>query len=244
MSTQLRERVIREQENGKSRWRSITPEELSPGARYGLCISAVVPRPVAVITSVSNSDGTGDGIVNCAPFSYSGLMSHDPPIVSHGLVVSKEGTVKRDTLNNIEQNGEWVFNVLTTEFLEGANACAAGLPPEVDEAKAAGLKTLPSSIVKPPRLEAAAVSLECKLFDKKEIFNDKGVHTTTIVFGRVVNFNLRDDVMLEKREGDTSEEDKPKVDIHKLNAVGRVGGITYWPVGMTDGNSLEMARSD
>ena len=201
-------------------WLSMDPDEMTVGEKYGLCISTVVPRPVAVITSISNETGQ----VNCAPFSFTSLSTHDPPIVTHGICTKNGGTVKKDTLLNIEETGEWVYNVLTTEYLEKANACAASL--DVDETKEVGLETMTSKIVKPPRLLQAAVSLECKLIDKKEIFNDEGIHTTTIVFGRVVQFHVRNDV--------TFSEDSTKVDLQKLQAVGRAGGSIYWPVGIED----------
>jgi flavin reductase (DIM6/NTAB) family NADH-FMN oxidoreductase RutF len=217
-----------------SGWKSFEPEELSKGARYGLCISAVVPRPVGVLSTISSKDG--GGTVNCAPFSYTSLSSHDPPIVTHGICLS--GGKKKDTLRNIEATGEWVFNVLTTSYLENANACAASLPESVDELKEFGIDTLPCDLVSPPRIQFANVAMECKLFDKKEIFNDDREHTTTIVMGRVVKFHVHESVLKEGRE-----EDAPLIDLQKLNAVGRAGDITYWPNGVEDSNVLPMPRA-
>jgi len=104
-----------EQIESKSPWKSYNPDTLAPGARYSLCISAVVPRPVGVLTSV-NPD---NGVVNCAPFSYTSLSTHDPPIVTHGICMSRGK--KKDSLRNIEATGEWVFNVLEVGYLEQAN---------------------------------------------------------------------------------------------------------------------------
>ena len=61
---------------------------------------------------------------------------------------------------------------------------------------------------------------------KYEVKNDMGEHTTTIVMGRVVRFHIHKDV-LEK----DCEDDKPIIDLCKLQPVGRAGGTTYWPVG-------------
>lgn len=98
-----------------SPWRSIDPDTMAPGARYSLCISSVVPRPVGVLTTVDPTSG----VVNCAPFSYTSLSTHDPPIVTHGICLS--GGKKKDSLRNIEATGEWVFNVLEVGYLEQAN---------------------------------------------------------------------------------------------------------------------------
>eukprot|EP00591_Stephanopyxis_turris_P005178 CAMPEP_0195519666 /NCGR_PEP_ID=MMETSP0794_2-20130614/15233_1 /TAXON_ID=515487 /ORGANISM="Stephanopyxis turris, Strain CCMP 815" /LENGTH=228 /DNA_ID=CAMNT_0040648857 /DNA_START=98 /DNA_END=784 /DNA_ORIENTATION=+ len=219
--------------NKDASWKSFKPEDLSGRARYGLCISSVVPRPIGVISTVSSKDE--DGVVNCAPFSYTSLSTHDPPIVTHGIVLS--GGKKKDTLVNIEATEEWVFNVLTVSYLEETNACSASVPPEANEMELNGLETLPCQFVSPPRVAKANVAMECKLWDKKEVFNDHGEHTTTIVMGRVVNFHIHESVLK-----DGQEDNDPRVDLKKLQAVGRAGDITYWPVGVNDDNILAMPR--
>jgi flavin reductase (DIM6/NTAB) family NADH-FMN oxidoreductase RutF len=150
--------------------------------------------------------------------------------------------VKKDTLKNIEETNEWVFNVLTTNYLPEANDCSASLPEDQDETKEYGLQTLPSRFVKPPRLADAKVSLECKFWDKKEVYNDDGEHTTTIVMGRVVHIHVHSSVLKQKVAPDGST--SPLVDLTKLQAVGRAGDITYWPVGISnpDSDALSMPR--
>jgi len=198
-------------------------------AKYGLCISAVVPRPVGVLTTVDSS-----GTVNCAPFSYTSISSHDPPIVTHGLCLSRGQ--KKDTLKNIEETKEWVFNVLSTDYLEQANQCSAPVPPDQDETQLNQMPTAPGDVVKAPRLLQAKVAMECELYDLKEVHNDDGAHTTTIVMGRVRKFHVRDDV-LKLKDGDPAY---PLVDLEQLQAVGRAGDVTYWPVG---GASPDAVRS-
>jgi flavin reductase (DIM6/NTAB) family NADH-FMN oxidoreductase RutF len=232
-STRLASTAADESTDMKGDWKSFKPEDLAGPDRYRLCVSSVVPRPVAVITSISSKDS--EGIVNCAPFSYTSMAANDPPIVTHGINLS--GGKKKDTLANIEATGEWVFNVLTTKYLENANSCAASLAPDVSETEEFGLKMLPCELVIPPRLAEASVAMECKLVDKKEIFNDAGEHTTTIVMGRVVNFHVHESV-LQEGQPDTA----PIVDLEKLNAVGRAGGVTYWPVGVESANTSTMGR--
>lgn len=220
------------EEQDKSEWTSYLPDEMTGGGRYGLCISCVVPRPVGVISTISSSDG--NGIVNCAPFSYTGLLSHDPPTVAHGLCLSRGE--KKDTLKNIEATGEWVFNVLTTEWLEGANQCSASYPSEVDELKETNLESLPSDIVCPPRVAKSSLSMEIKLVEKKELINDAGVHTTTIVIGRIVKFHVKKSIL---KDG---PKEKPIVDLEKLKPCGRAGESIYYPVGTPEGSMLSMAR--
>ncbi|CAM9890245.1 unnamed protein product, partial [Heterosigma akashiwo] len=223
-----------------SEWRSFDPKELGPGATYSLGISAIVPRPIALITTVSSLPEKGDdtdggaGILNCAPFSYTGLLSHDPPIVCHGICLANGQ--KKDTLVNIEETGQWVFNLISDSWLAKANSCAEAFSSDVDEIQEAGLTAIPSDNVQVPRLEEAKVSLECRLDSKREVFNDDGKHTTTVVFGRVVKFHVHESVLTE-RNGDPG---RPLVDLKKMRFCGRAGDITYWPAG--EGQATPMER--
>jgi len=212
--------------------------DLSTSDCYRLMISAVVPRPIGLLTTL---DATG--IVNCAPFSYSSIVSHDPPIVCTSISHrSTEHGIKKDTLVNIETTGEYVFNVVSSDFLQQANQCAGDYPAGTDEMLEAGLATLPSSHVQPPRVAQSRVSLECTLFDTKPIANDAGKHSCTLVLGRVRAVHVRDDVI--KRRTSSSGTEAVTVDLEGLEVVGRAGDITYWPVGREDGGggSLRMPR--
>jgi len=81
--------------------KSYFPSELkSSGGIYGLMISAVVPRPIALVSSQDSS-----GIINCAPFSYFNMVSHDPPLVVIGCCINGRTKSKKDTLKNIEDTG-------------------------------------------------------------------------------------------------------------------------------------------
>eukprot|EP00559_Dactyliosolen_fragilissimus_P004418 CAMPEP_0184870142 /NCGR_PEP_ID=MMETSP0580-20130426/36607_1 /TAXON_ID=1118495 /ORGANISM="Dactyliosolen fragilissimus" /LENGTH=219 /DNA_ID=CAMNT_0027372085 /DNA_START=166 /DNA_END=822 /DNA_ORIENTATION=+ len=203
--------------DNNSPWKSYKPEELSGRARYGLSISSVVPRPVGVLSTISP-----DGMINCAPYSFTSLAGFDPPTVTHGICMKSAGQ-KKDTLANIEATGEWVFNVLSKEITAQINQCSESLPSDVDEMEKFNLEKLPCDIVKPPRVANAKVAMECKLISTTKIFNDSGDHTTTIVIGKVVNFHVHETVLK-----DGQEENDPRVDLHKLQPVGRAGDITYW----------------
>lgn len=224
-----------EDEDFEDGWNSYSTSEIGPGACYRLGISAVIPRPVAVITSLNKEHN----IVNCAPFSYTGLLSHNPPLVSHGICLEAGGKKKKDTLVNIEQNKEWVFNVLTDSYLEEANASSEALPSHVSEVEKVNLSTLPSIECKTPRLAKALVSMECKLEYLNEVRNDDGEHTTTIVTGRIVRYHIHSSV-LKDNIGEGRGGGSPVVDLQKLGAVGRAGDITYWPTG--DGKAVSLKR--
>ena len=71
------------------------------GGVYGLLISTVVPRPIALISSLS-----ADGVLNCAPYSYFNTVCHDPPLIVVGINLNVRAGAKKDSLNNIEQTGK------------------------------------------------------------------------------------------------------------------------------------------
>lgn len=222
-------------EPATAEWVSLDPSsDLTVSAAYGLAISSIVPRPIALITTIDPESG----VLNCAPYSYTSLSGHDPVVVTHGLTLSR-ASGKKDTLRNIESSGEWVYNVVSSHYLEKANACSASLPFGEDETTHAGLNLLHdcgnSSGV--PRLENAMVAMECRFIGKQEIFNDEGRHTNTIVIGRVTRFHLHSTVL---KAGQSDQE--PRVDLEVLQAVGRAGDITYWPVGTTPENIQSMER--
>ena len=79
---------------------------------YSLCISAVVPRPIAFVSTCSE-----DGVVNLAPYSYAGVVAHDPPTVIFSACRKPNG-VKKDTLANVEKSGEFVLNFMSEWFVE------------------------------------------------------------------------------------------------------------------------------
>lgn len=80
-------------------WKAYDPIELKKsGGIYGLLISAVIPRPIALVSSQDIA-----GVINCAPFSYFNMVSHDPPLVVIGCCINGRTKMKKDTLNNIEQ---------------------------------------------------------------------------------------------------------------------------------------------
>lgn len=155
-------------------------------------------------------------------------------MVAHGLCISSAG--KKDTLKNIEETKQWVFNVLSDSWVRQANACAEACDPDVNELEMAGLDSLPSSKIGVPRVKQAMVAMECELESTKEVFNDSGKHTTTIVFGRIVKYHIHTSVLKYAR-GDTN---RPVIDLEQMRFVGRAGDITYWPAG--DATALPMKR--
>jgi flavin reductase (DIM6/NTAB) family NADH-FMN oxidoreductase RutF len=186
-------------------------------ANYKLMISSTVPRPIALVSTVT-ADGSCQ---NVAPFSYFNTVSVDPPLYS----VSFVGKDANDSLNNTLATGEMCISIVSDWFLEAANFTSVNTPPQMSEWPFAGLHPIKSRIVKPPYAAESAFSMECKLHSSIPILSktDVGedglpVRTATLVLVEAVMYHVREDVIDKKLE---------TIDIEKLRPVWRGGGITY-----------------
>lgn len=195
----------------------IDPKELSKSQAYKLLISALIPRPIALVSTINEL-----GVVNVAPFSFFGGVSSKPPVIYISIDRKRDGD-KKDTLKNIELNGDFVVNIVTEEIAEKMNICAVDFPYGMSEAEIAGLTPVKSEIVKSPRILESPINLECKVVKIIEI----GDSPNSVVFGEIVMFHVKDEIF-------EDEAVNPK----KLKVVGRLGGNFYTFVD----NVFEMKR--
>jgi len=187
----------------------IDPRQTGHQNVYKLLIGAVVPRPIAFVSTVNRA-----GIPNLAPFSFFTAVSANPPIVAFCPVRRAGPNPNKDTLSNILATREFVVNIVSEEFAEQMNACSADYPPEVDEFEASGLTPVPSDLVKPPRVAESHIHMECKLYLIMEFGELPG--SGNLVLGEVVRFHV-----------DEQYFDDFKIDPDKLRAIGRMGGAAY-----------------
>ena len=136
--------------------------QLTAYQRYKLMASLIVPRPIALVTTVG-----ANGIANAAPFSMFNMLGEDPPILMLSINRLKDGRLK-DTAANILASGEFVVHISDEAMAAQMHACGESLPPEVSELERFGLHALPSQTVKPPRIAEAPVAFECVLHEKLE----------------------------------------------------------------------------
>jgi flavin reductase (DIM6/NTAB) family NADH-FMN oxidoreductase RutF len=177
--------------------------------RYKLLISTVLPRPIAWVVTQNLQ-----GRLNAAPFSFFNAFSQDPAMVVIGIGGRGPGDAK-DTGRNIRQTGEFVVNLVSHDNLPQMNITAIEFPPEVDEIAEAGLTTLPSIKVKPPRIAESPVALECRRFMLIDINVDR-----TLVVGEVLAMHVRDDCI--------ADVERAYVDTPRLDLVGRMHGRGWY----------------
>ena len=153
---------------------------------YKLLVSTVVPRPIALVTTVDDA-----GQVNAAPFSFFNAVSSVPPVVVLGIspgTASEDGY--KDTERNIRDSGELVVNLVDEALAERMNICAVDFPAGTGELDKAELTPLPSVGVRPPRIAQSPVSFECRRITGVSLGP-----RSMLEIGRVVHIHIRDDLV-------------------------------------------------
>jgi flavin reductase (DIM6/NTAB) family NADH-FMN oxidoreductase RutF len=173
---------------------------------YAILASLVTPRPIAFVTTVSP-----DGKVNAAPFSFFNLLGGDPPILGFSPGDRDDGTPK-DTARNIRLTHEFVVNLVDEDIAEAMNQCAASLPYGENELIPAGLRTAPSSAVKPPRILESPVSLECQEWGTLQVGDNR------VVIGLIKRVHLREELF---------DVEQKRVRADKLFLIGRMAS-PHW----------------
>ena len=179
---------------------------LSAYQRYKLMASLIVPRPIALVTTLGAS-----GVANAAPFSMFNMVGEDPPIVMLSINRLKDGRLK-DTAANILARGEFVVHISDEAMAAQMHACGESLPPEVSELDRFGLHAMPSRTIAPPRIAEAPVAFECVLHEKLE------TDSRYVFIGRVQ--------WLHAREGLVDTETW-RVRLQDYHPVGRFGASFY-----------------
>ncbi len=177
---------------------------------YKLLVSTVVPRPIALATTVD-----GEGRVNAAPFSFFNAVSSRPPVVVLGISPGdSDHQGYKDTERNIRDSGEFVVNLVDEAIAERMNICAVDFPRGTEELRLAELTALPSAGVRPPRIAEAPVSFECQRITGLSLGGQ-----STLEVGRVIHIHIRDDLV-----------DPSRYYVHtdKMKLIGRMHGRGWY----------------
>lgn len=189
------------------------PADVRPSVFYQRMIHSIVPRPIAWVSTRSI-----DGLANVAPFSYFTGVGSRPPSLLFCPANNRHGESK-DTLRNIEQTNEFAVNIATFDLAEKMNASAAGLPPDESEFDFCNLTAVDSFKIGAPRVLESPVQFECRTLQVLNI--GEGPGGANIVIGEVVYMHIDDSVVGAK----------DLVDPDLLDAVGRMGGLSYCRTG-------------
>jgi flavin reductase (DIM6/NTAB) family NADH-FMN oxidoreductase RutF len=189
----------------------VQPDQLPYREFYRILLSAVGPRPIAWVSTLSH-----EGRANLAPFSFFNVLSGKPPLLgfSPALRQVETGSVPKDTLRNIRETGEFVVNIVTFDNVEAMNLSSGEYDPEINEFELAKLNYRASKIVRPPQVAESPVSFECRL---REILDFGGeAPSGSLVIGEIVSAHMEERVLKDGR-----------LDPQALDLVGRMSGKQY-----------------
>jgi flavin reductase (DIM6/NTAB) family NADH-FMN oxidoreductase RutF len=198
----------------------VVPSQLPHREFYNLLISAVVPRPIAWVSSLSAS-----GQPNLAPFSFFNAVCAKPPLLAFApgmraprksatAPAREDGWEQKDTLHNVRETGEFVINLVTYELAEAMNLTSGDYDSSVDEFELAKVASAPSKVVRPRRVAKSPVSFECKLHQILD-FNPEP-EGGSLVIGQIVLIHINEQHIKEGR-----------LDRNSLDLIGRMGGMQY-----------------
>ena len=179
--------------------------------------ACVAPRPIGWISTVSK-----DGVDNLAPFSQFQNLSYDPPLVM--LSINQGGmdndVHRKDTVNNIEATGCFVYNMVPYTLRESMNKTATTYPQDVDEFEMTGLTKADSIQVAAKRVAESPVQFECEYVQTLRFPGKSEKGTADVIIGRVVEVHIADDVILPNG----------KLDYEKIQPLARLGYFDYCSV--------------
>jgi flavin reductase (DIM6/NTAB) family NADH-FMN oxidoreductase RutF len=178
--------------------------------RYKLITSTIIPRPIALISTVDD-----DGVLNAAPYSFFNAFSEDPPVCVIGIQ-RRPDLRPKDTSRLIRDNGEFVVNLVDMNIAEGMNITAIDFDPEIDEFDLAGFTPVASSKIKPPRIGEAPVAFECRRTVTLQLSAERD-----IVVAEMLHMHVRDGLI----DPETLYLDREKYDV-----IGRLYADLYAPL--------------
>ena len=173
--------------------------------------ACVGPRPIAWVSTISK-----DGKDNLAPFSQFNNLSFDPPMVmlsmQHGG--SEENSYRKDTLNNIEETGYFVYNIVPLALKDQMNLTAR--PGDDDEFERAGLTKADCIQVPCHRVAESPIQFECEYVQTIHFPSKSNRGIIDMVIGKVLEVHIADEVLTDGR-----------VDFTKIKPLGRLGYFDY-----------------
>lgn len=187
----------------------INPEQADPSLVYSMMIRAITPRPIAWVSTIS-----ANGIPNLAPFSYFNGLCSRPAALMFSPVNRPDGS-KKDTVRNIEDNGQFVVNVVPFVVAERMFKTAGDFEYEESEFEIAGLTPQPSEQIEPPRVAESPIQFECELMQIVPV--GEGPLAANVIIGKILLMNIDDAVL----------DEMGKIDPQRVDTIGRMGGRTY-----------------
>lgn len=187
------------------------PRKDNHGLPFNPLSACIVPRPIGWISTIS-----AGGVPNLAPFSFFNGVGYTPPTVVFCPNGPHSEGGQKDTVLNVEATDEFVVNIATSKLRERLNISGMSFPRAVSELEEAGLATVPSTLVRPPRVAESPIHLECRHIQTVRLPSYDPDYPLHAIFGEVVGVHIDDEVI---RDG--------RVDVMRVQPLGRLGYMDY-----------------
>ncbi len=191
-------------------YKTFTPSELEPRDVHHYLLTAVAPRPIALVSTIDEK-----GQVNVSPFSFFNVFSSNPPIMIFSPSRRVVNNTTKHTLENVLATKEAVINIVSYDLVQQTSLSSTEYAKGVNEFLKAGFTEIKSDKVKPPRVAESKVAFECKVNEVIALGDQGGAGN--LVICEVVQFHVQEAVL----------DDEGKIDPLKMNLVGRMGGMYY-----------------
>ena len=189
---------------------SFTPGETSIPKFHQLMVGGIAPRPIALASTIDQ-----EGRPNLSPFSFFNAFGANPPIVVFSPSRRGKDNTTKHTYENVKEVPEVVINAVTYEMVQKVSDASADFAKGVNEFEMVGFTMQPSELVKPFRVKESPFQMECKVLQVIE--TGYGHAAGNLVICEVLRIHVNPDVL----------DEKGRIDPHKIDLVGRLGGEYY-----------------
>lgn len=188
---------------------TINPHDYGQRENYQLLSSVVVPRPIAFITTQSES-----GVINAAPFSFFNMLTSRPLLISVSIG-RRNGDRVKHSAQNIISSEEFVVHIVDKSYLHEMNQTSAEYPSHVSEVEETNLSLVHSEKIKTPGIKEAKIRMECRLHQVVPIGTQNNI-SCDLYIGEVVMFHVAGDIY-----------QNGAINLEKLKPISRLGGADY-----------------
>jgi flavin reductase (DIM6/NTAB) family NADH-FMN oxidoreductase RutF len=186
------------------------PKDTSVPKFHHLMLGAIAPRPIAFASTIDK-----DGRPNLSPFSFFNAFGANPPVVVFSPSRRGRDNTTKHTYDNIKEVPEVVINAVTYGMVNQVSDSSADFAKGVNEFDMVGFTMEPSDLVKPFRVKESPVQMECKVLQVIE--TGYGPAAGNLVICEILRIHVNPTVL----------DSQGRIDPHKIDLVGRLGGEYY-----------------
>lgn len=191
-------------------YRRFDPESMSVPGFHHLMLGAVAPRPIAFASTMD-----AGGRPNLSPFSFYNAFGANPPLLVFSPSRRGIDNTTKHTYDNVKEVPEVVINAVTYAMVRQASDASADFPKGVNEFDKVGLTMVPSDLVRPFRVKESPVQMECRVLQVIE--TGTGPAAGNLVICQILRVHVDPAIL----------DEKGRIDPHKADLVGRLGGDYY-----------------